>query len=157
MAAFQHALPRLLSERRSFRLLRPGVQLRLVSYVLAVSLVFGLLFAVNSWAAYARLFEAVLEGAPTDLAADVTAQTHHYARVTLVLLAAYGIAVVALTIAYLNRLLGPTVAIERHVRALEMGNYRSRIELRGDDAVYHELAGRLNRLAQQLDRPPLDY
>ncbi len=136
--------------RQSFRLLRPGVQLRLAFYVLGVSLGFAMLFAFNSWAAYGPIFDATLSTSPAPFAAEIGAQTKNYVGVSLVLLVGYSLTVLALTIAYMQRLLGPTVAMERHVRALERGDYTSRMTIREDEMLYREVAGRLNRLATRL-------
>jgi hypothetical protein len=40
--------------------------------------------------------------------------------------------------------------MERHVRALERGDYTSRMTIREDEMLYREVAGRLNRLATRL-------
>lgn len=137
--------------RRSFRLLRPRAQLRLAAYVLAVSFGFGLLFALNSWAAFARIFDATFGITAPVLMEEIGAQAWSYLSVTLALLVGYTITVVAVTISYLHRLLGPTIAMERHVRALEHGEFESRVTLRDDDEHYAELAERLNRLATRLE------
>lgn len=137
--------------RHSFRLLRPGVQLRLALYVLGVSLGFALLFAFNSWAAYGRIFDATLASSPAPFAHEIGAQTKNYVGVSLVLLVGYSLTVLAVTIAYLHRLLGPTVALERHVRALERGDYTSRMTVRENEMLYRDMAGRLNRLAIRLE------
>jgi hypothetical protein len=148
------ALPESLAsqgERRSFRLSRPRVQLRLALYVLAVSLGFAMLFAFNSWAAYGRIFDATLSISPRPIADELGAQTKNYVGVSLVLLVGYSLTVMAVTIAYMHRLLGPTVALERHVRALERGDYTSRMSVRENEMLYRDMAGRLNRLAIRLE------
>jgi hypothetical protein len=139
------------SERQSFRLLRPRVQLRLALYVVGVSLGFAMLFAFNSWAAYGRIFDATLSVSPAPIADEIGAQTKNYVGVSLVLLVGYSLTVMAVTIAYMHRLLGPTVALERHVRALERGDYTSRMSVRENEMLYRDMAGRLNRLAIRLE------
>ena len=137
--------------RHSFRLLRPRVQLRLGLYVLGVSLGFALLFAFKSWAAYGRIFDATLASSPSVFGDELGAQTKNYVGVSLVLLVGYSLTVLAVTIAYVHRLIGPTVAMERHVRALERGDYTSRMAVREDEMLYRDMAQRLNRLATRLE------
>ena len=153
MEALAPAIPERLrrDERRSFRLLRPRVQLRLAAYVLVLSFGFAILFALNSWAAYSQIFDATMRLSIPGLVEEIAGQTRSYVGVSVVLLAGYTIAVVAMTIAFLHRVLGPTVALERHVKALEEGNYGSRLSLRDADVLYHELETRLNNLATRLE------
>ena len=137
--------------RRSFRLLHPGAQLRLALYVLAVGLGFGILFVLNSYAAYGRLFDAAMALSEPVLAKEIQAQTSSYLGVSLALVAGYAACVLAITVVYLRRLLGPLVAMERHVKALEFGNYSSRLVLREDNPLHRGLVRRLNGLATRLD------
>lgn len=139
-------------QRRSIRFSVPGPQMRLASSVLGVALVFGVLFAANSYAAYARLFGATLSLAPKVLVAEIAEQTHHYLAVSAVLLVGLVFAVGAVSVATLHRLLGPLVAIERHVQALSAGHYTARLELRTSDAVFATVARQLNDLARELER-----
>ena len=137
-------------QRRAFRLLHPGVQLRLAAYVLAVTAGFAALFAFNSWAAYGEIYGATLSSTEAPFEQEIGAQTRSYVGVSLVLLVGYSLTMLAVTIAYVHRLIGPTVAVERHVRALERGDFTSRVALRDDEVLYTELAYRLNGLATRL-------
>lgn len=147
-----HSRPNGLSQRRAVRFSVPGPQLRLASSVLAVSLAFVGLLALNSYAAFGQLFGATLSLAPAELADEITAQTRHYLNVSAALFAGLAIAVTAVSAAALHRLFGPLVAVERHVRALAAGNYAHRIRLRSGDGVWSEVARRLNELAQDLEQ-----
>jgi hypothetical protein len=137
--------------RRTLRLIKPQAQLKLAVYLLFVSLVFGGLVAGNSWSAYARLIEATLVTAPAPLKNDILEQTRNYMNISLALLLGYVLAVLAVTIGYLHRLIGPTVAIERQLRAMLRGDYASRLELRNNDDLYTELADQLNELASRIE------
>jgi hypothetical protein len=137
--------------RRSVRLIRPRVQLTLAVYLLAISFGFGLLVAFNSWSAYARLFDGTLSSAPAPFRQDIMAQTHLYLNTSFALLGGYIVAILAVTIGYLHRVVGPTIALERHLRALQRGDYASRVSLRSDDHLYAELADQLNELASRLE------
>jgi len=141
-----------MSQRRAVRFSVPGPQLRLALSVLAVALAFGVLFAANSYAAFAQLFGATLSLAPSVLVEEIAAQTRHYLGVSAVLFVGLALAVTAVSAAALHRLLGPLVAVERHVRALASGNYAHRIQLRGGDGVWSEVARRLNELARDLEQ-----
>ena len=113
--------------RRTVRLIKPRAQLKLAAYLVTISLGFCLIEGFNSWSAYGRLVEASLATAPTLLKQDIVEQTQAYLNSSLVLLAGYVIVVLAVTIGYMHRLLGPPSRIERHLRALQRGDYASRI------------------------------
>ncbi len=138
--------------RRAVRLIKPRAQLKLAAYLLILSGGFGLIQAFNSWSAYGQLAEAALATAPDPLKQDLLDQTQAYLNASLVLLVGYVLAVLAVSIGYLHRLLGPTVALERHLRALRRGDFTARVSLRGEDGhLYSELANQLNDLAAQFE------
>jgi hypothetical protein len=137
--------------RRTIRMVRPGVQLKLAIYLLAVTFGFAVLLGLNCWAAYGRLFHGTLATAPAPFAQDIVEQTQPFLHSTLALLGGYVLAMLGVTIAYLHRVVGPIVALERHLRALQRGEYASRISLRSSDHLYAELADQLNDLASRLD------
>ena len=137
--------------RRTLRLIKPQAQLKLGVYLLFVSLVFGGLVAANSWSAYAKLFEATLSTAPAPLKHDILEQTRNYMNISLALLLGYVLTILAVTIGYLHRLIGPTVALERQLRAMLRGDYSSRLELRSNDDLYTELGDQINELASRIE------
>ena len=137
--------------RHALRLLRPRVQLTLAAYLLAVSFVFGALMAFNSWSAYGRLFEGTLSTAAAPFRQDIAEQSRLYMQTSLALAGGYVVAMLLVTVAYLHRVVGPTIALERHVRALQRGEYGSRVALRSSDHLYAELADQLNELAARLE------
>jgi hypothetical protein len=137
--------------RRTVRLINPRAQLKLAGYLLFITLFFGVLVAFNSWSAYGKLFEGTLSTAPAPFKQDILDQTHSYLNISLVLLAAYVFVVLAVTIGYLHRLIGPTVAIERQLRAMLRGDYSARLSLRSGDDLYSDLANHVNDLANRLE------
>jgi hypothetical protein len=141
-----------ISERRAWRLDRPGPLLRLAASVLGATVLFGLLAVGNSVAAYGALVGSVLSTAPDVFGADIDEQTAHYAVVSATLALAYTFVVMAICVSFVHRLTGPTVALERHARALKSGEYGARVSLRGGDRVHAELARHLNDLAATLER-----
>jgi methyl-accepting chemotaxis protein len=138
-------------ERRFVRFSAPRQQLRLATAVFALTLGFAALIGLNSYAAYGRLTEAMFAVLPVAFREDVVYQTTQYATITIELLLAYALALIVLCGAYVNRLTGPAVALERHVRALRSGDYRSRVRLRGGGDLHAGLARQLNELAEQLE------
>ena len=138
--------------RRTIRLIKPRAQLKLAAYLLCITLVFAVLVAFNSWSAYGKLFEGTLSTAPAPFKQDIMEQTHSYMNISLVLLAGYVLVVLAVTIGYLHRLIGPTVAVERQLRAMLRGDYTSRLTLRSGDDLYADLANHLNDLTNRLEQ-----
>lgn len=139
------------NQRHTLRLVQPGPQLRMGLAVIAVTLGFGLLFAANSYAAFGTLYATTLSTAPKIFEGDIFAQALPYLYVSLAILAGYVLAVLGVCVAMLHRLLGPTVALERQVRSLKLGDYSARISLRSDDHAYAELARHLNELGERLE------
>ena len=137
--------------RRSVRLIKPGVQVKLAIYLIAVTFGFTLLLAYNGWAAYGRLFAGSGTTAPAPFERDIIEQTRPFVHASLALLGGYVIAMLAITIAYLHRVVGPIVALERHLRALQRGDYTARVTLRSSDHLYADLADQLNELASRLE------
>ncbi len=137
-------------QRRTFRRIGGGVELRLGLLLLGITCVFAVLFAMNSQAAFSKIYAALLRTAPEILEGEIGAQASAYLLASAAILVGYLIAVFAVCIAFMNRLLGPTVALERHVRALKLGDYDTRLKLRSGDHAYNEVARHLNELAERL-------
>lgn len=141
--------------RRTLRLAQPGLQLRLAGAVLAVTLGYGLLFGLNTYGAFGRLYTATLSWAPSALGEDIGAQAQSYLRVSLALFLALATTLGGVCVAVLHRVLGPTVALERSVRALARGDYSQRVVLREGEIVFATLAQQLNTLADRLEAEEL--
>jgi len=137
--------------RRTIRMIRPGVQLKLALYLLGVSFVFALMLVFNSYAAYGKMLHGTLATAPAPFAQDIVEQTQPFLKTTSALLGGYVLTVLGVTIAYLHRVVGPIVAIERHLRALQRGEYSARVTVRSSDHLYTEVAEQLNELASRLE------
>ena len=140
------------AQRRSIRLHEPGTQLRLPAYLLGVSLGFSGLFALNVWAAYSSVYDMTLSLAPTSFEGVIQSQTGDFLAVTAIIAVAYAVVVLAVTAGYLHKVIGPTIALKRHVQSLKKGEYGSRIVLRDGHPVYLDLASNLNDLAERLQR-----
>ncbi len=135
------------SQRRLLSWLQPALQLRLFGLVVLVTAGFALLFGVNSYAAYGRLYEALLAAAPGGFAGEIRDQTAAYLVVSSLIFLAYALALLAVSAAYVDHLIGPTVALQRQVRALQRGDYTARAVLRQGNRAFRGLAGELNGLA----------
>jgi hypothetical protein len=140
------------TRRRTVRLIRPRVQLKLAAYLLLLSSFFVAAEAFNSWSAYGHMAAHTLSFAPEGLKQDVLDQTQSYLHTSFALLGAFVFALLVFSIGYVHRLLGPIVAIERQLRALRNGDYSARITLREGDHLYHDLANQINHLAAQLQQ-----
>jgi hypothetical protein len=141
-----------ISQRRAWRLACPRPLLRLAFSVLGTSVLFGLLAVANSYAAFGPLLGSALSTAPAVFGTEIDAQTAHYVVVSATLALGYALAVIAVCVSFVHRITGPTVALERHARALKGGLYASRVALRDGDRVHTDLARHLNDLAAQLER-----
>ena len=124
----------------------------LAGYLIALTVVFGAVSAFNSWSAFGAIYKALLVTAAAPFEAEILGQARLYLNTSLALFAGYVVCVLAVTIGYVHRLIGPTVALERHLRALRRGEYGERVNLRSNDRLYGELAEHLNELTSRLDR-----
>lgn len=134
-------------------LLKPMVQVRLGLY----SIVLGVLFAAGTlgvlYAALDRTTMLLL--GLIDEKAEATriiSQQFEQAAIYLVVLSVvFVVSTVSVSILYTHRLVGPTYAFRRHLRALREGRYEVRTMLRKNDA-FTEVADDLNLLAEELQR-----
>ncbi len=140
--------------RRAIRLPAPFAQLKLPVYLLILTLAFGALFAWHSTAAYERLYGLVISSIPESHRVLLLDQTRDFAIVSATILTGYALFVLGVCLAYSHGLLGPLVALRRHVQALKHGEYGSRVELRESDTAYLGVAQDLNDLAQSLAGGP---
>ncbi len=140
--------------RRAIRLPAPFAQLKLPVYLLILTLAFGALFAWHSIAAYERLYGLVISSIPESHRVLLLDQTRDFAIVSATILTGYALFVLGVCLAYSHGLLGPLVALRRHVQALKDGEYGSRVELRESDRAYLDVAQDLNDLAQSLAGGP---
>jgi hypothetical protein len=138
--------------RRLIRLIHPATQMRSALAVLGVSLLFGVILAWNCYYAFAHLHHIAAATADPAFKEQFAAQIRTFMQVSGLILIAYVLAMVGTCVALTHRLLGPTVALGRHVQSLKNGNYRFRIHLRKSDGVFQPLAQELNQLTEILAR-----
>jgi len=151
------SLPRWLAlppteQRSAFRLSRPRHQVGLAAALLGVSALFAALSVANLYAAYGPLLRYTIEAAPAVYGDDIVEQTTNYVVVSSALVVAYALAIAGLGVAYVHRVAGPTVELERHVRALRRGDTESRVRLRHGQSIHGGLAKELNSLAEVMAR-----
>jgi len=143
------------NEHRKARnlLLKPGLQLKLAFYFLLLSL--GFIFTTVLFAKlYFEQTYITLVGNTTQsqyIQAVVTQQIHDFKSLSMLLLAVYVVMVVVVATVYTHRMIGPTLPILRHIKALKEGFYSHRVKLREYDC-FQELADELNGLAETLEQ-----
>ena len=137
--------------RRTIRLLRPAVQLRLPLYLLGISLFFVAAMAAVAYAGLMQPIGFVVAELPQSLAATLALVLRDFATVASAATLAYVLVVLLVSVVYMKRLVGPVVAFHRHVEALKNGDYHSRVQLRDKDC-FEDLAQDLNELAGLLER-----
>ena len=140
--------------RRAIRFPAPFAQLKLPVYLLILTLAFGALFAWQSTAAYERLHGLVISSMPDSHRVMIRDQTRDFAIVAAAMLTDYALFVLGACLSYTPGLLGPLVALRRHIQALKDGQYGSRVELRKSDTAYLAVAQDLNDLAESLAGSP---
>lgn len=142
-----------LNPRRKFwnALQRPGLQLRLPLYLIAITGLFVGLLTAHTYDVYGRLFElAVAESSqPEWFERTLAAQSGDFGLVWGALTLGYMLSVLVMCIVYVHRMVGPLVPMRRHVEAIKNGDYASRVHLRDGDA-FHDVAEELNDLAASL-------
>jgi HAMP domain-containing protein len=142
-----------LDERRKARnfLLKPGIQLRLPLYVLLLSFTFVLLAVLFGNLYFEQTYITLLQTTTQSEYVQrlLARQTQEFKELALLLLSGYVLLMIVVTVIYTHRLIGPTIPILRHVKALQEGRYAHRVSLRKHDA-FSELADELNSLAEKL-------
>jgi hypothetical protein len=141
-------------ERRKARnyLLKPAFQLKLPLYTLLLSFTFGSAALLVGYIYFEQLYAMMIENTTQGdyLRETVNQQTGNFIEASVTLMIGYVLLMVAVTTIYTHRIIGPTVAITRHIRALKNGLYSHRVNLRKHDAL-KDLAGELNELAETLE------
>ena len=141
--------------KRSARnfLLQPTLQLRLGFISILVATFFCCLIIGLAYISLSSFYSMVLD--LTDLREEVVQILDQYVSsmswwiIGLVLV--YLTINVGLSIYYTHRLVGPTIAFRRHILALIDGDFKSRVNLRKNDA-FEEVAEALNKLAEKLEK-----
>jgi len=133
-------------------LLKPALQLKLVLYVLLLSLGFVLVTVLFGKLYFEQTYITLVENTTQAeyIQAIITQQLHDFKSLSLLLLVVYAVLMVVLATVYTHHMIGPMRPIRRHVKALQDGLYSHRVKLRGYDC-FQELAGELNALAETLE------
>ena len=157
MTNYLHTLLKIMGndERRKARnfLLKPMLQMKLPLYILILSFTFGLLAMLVGFVYFEQLYAMMLENTSQTsyLQETVSEQTGNFVEALIMLLIGYVLLMTGITTIYTHRMIGPTITIKRHVRALKKGIYSSRISLRRRDE-FKDLAEELNELAEILEK-----
>ena len=142
-------------ERRKARnlLLRPVLQIKLPLYIILLSVTFGGLAMLLGYFYFEQLYMMMLENTTQGsyLQETISEQLGNFMESSVMLLIGYVFLVAGITIIYTHRMIGPTVTINRHIRALQEGRYASRVTLRKNDE-HKDLAAELNELAEILEQ-----
>ena len=143
------------NEHRKARnlLLKPVLQLKLALYVLLLSLTFALITVLFGKLYFEQTFVTLVENTTQAeyIQAVITQQIHGFKSLSLLLFAVYVVLVVVLATVYTHRMIGPTLPIMRHIKAMKDGFYSHRVKLRHYDC-FQELADELNALAETLEK-----
>lgn len=144
-----------LNEYRKARnmLLRPSFQLKLPLYILLLSVTFLMLglFLGNLYFQQTYMSMIATSTQPDYLQEVITRQAHEYKLLSALLLVVYAALVAVITTIFTHRLIGPTLPIRRHIRALREGRYTHRVKLRAHDGL-QDVAEDLNELAAALEQ-----
>ena len=156
MNATQSILRRLgLSENRKAAnlLLKPVLQLKLALYAIMLTMIFLCTTVFFGKMYFEQTYITLVENTTQAeyIQAVVTQQVHQFKSMFQLLLVVYSVLMVVLITVYTHRMIGPTLPIMRHIRALRDGFYSQRVRLRRHDC-FQELADELNKLAETLEK-----
>lgn len=143
---------RVKKRRLSNLLLQPLLQTQIGLYCIVISFIFAALIAMILYQNLGSLFDvffSLTDGRVT-LQEVTTAYLQNIQAWVFLLLAAYVVSTIGISILYTHRLVGPTVAFRRHLDAIEAGDYTYRTILRKNDA-FQEVAKRLNEVSEFLE------
>jgi HAMP domain-containing protein len=143
-----------LNEYRKARnlLLKPAFQLKLPIYILLLSVTFLMLglFLGNLYFQQTYMSMLATSTQPDYLQQVIARQAHEFKFLSALLLLVYAALVTVITTIFTHRLIGPTLPIRRHIRALKEGLYSHRVTLRAHDGL-QDVAEELNELAAALE------
>lgn len=141
------------NRRASNILLRPMLQLKLALYALILTLIFVSITVLFAKLYFEQTYITLVENTTQAeyIQAVLTEQVHSFKSMSLLVLVVYSVLMVALVSVYTHRMIGPTLPIMRHIKALKNGFYGHRVKLRRHDC-FQELAEELNALAKELER-----
>ncbi len=142
---------KLLKRRLSNFLLQPLIQTRIGAYCMLLSFLFAGMIAAIIYVHLGKLFGFIIEmtDAPEEVQTIILSYLSSIQTWVYLTLGAYIVFVLAISIWYTHRLVGPMVAFKRHFEALQNGNFSHRTNLRKNDA-FHEAANELNKATEML-------
>lgn len=142
---------KLLKRRLSNFLLQPIIQTRLGLYCILLSFIFAGVIAAIVYVHLGQLFGFIIEmtDAPEEVQTIILSYLSSIQTSVYLALGSYILFVLAISIWYTHRLVGPMVAFKRHFEALQQGNFTHRTNLRKNDA-FHEAANELNKATEFL-------
>ncbi len=142
---------KLLKRRLSNFLLQPLLQTRIGAYCILLSFLLAGMIAAIIYVHLGKLFGFIIEmtDAPEEVQTIILSYLSSIQTWVYLTLGAYILFVLAISIWYTHRLVGPMVAFKRHFEALQNGNFTHRTNLRKNDA-FHEAANELNKATEML-------
>jgi hypothetical protein len=147
------ARPQIIKRRMRNFLLQPLLQVKIGLYCILLSV--GLMLSVGAilYANLSKILNLILQLTDVPEEARDVLMKHVWGMSGWLLLAAaiYLVLTILVSVFFTHRLIGPTIAFRRHIRALSEGRFSARTFLRNGDA-FEEVAEELNRLSEILER-----
>jgi nitrate/nitrite-specific signal transduction histidine kinase len=141
----------IIKRRLSNFLLQPLVQTKIGLYCIILSLLFASVIAAIVYYNMGQLFQFIIDltDAPNEVQDIIL---NHLSSIQIWIytsLGVYILLIIAVSIWYTHRLVGPMVAFQKHFEALERGDFSHRTNLRRHDA-FHDAANALNNATETL-------
>ncbi len=143
---------RVVKRQLSNFLLQPLLQTKIGLYCIGLSLVFGACVVSILYVNLSQLYSFIiaLTDAPEEVETIILNYLSSLQNWIYLSIGTYIGTVVAVSIWYTHRLVGPMVAFKRHFEALDAGDFSHRTVLRKGDA-FHEAANTLNQATVSLE------
>ena len=134
-------------------LLQPVIQLRIAAWSAFASAIFGFAIALVFYYSLRSISNAFVDiGHLDDETINNAYQMFEWIRISaLTLLISQVFVSIAVSLVTTHRLVGPTVAMRRQIRAMINGHYGQKITVRDSDA-FTDMAEDLNELSEQLSK-----
>jgi len=134
-------------------LLQPVIQLRIAAWSAFASAMFGFAISLVFYYSLRSISNAFADiGHLDDETINNAYQMFEWVRISaLTLLVSQVFVSIAVSLVTPHRLVGPTVAMRRQIRAMINGQYGQKITVRDNDA-FTDLAEDLNELSEQLSK-----
>jgi methyl-accepting chemotaxis protein len=131
--------------------LQPFLQIKLGMYCLILSILFVVSLGLVLYVNLENLYNVVLEltGVRSEVIPLIESSIAPAKTQLLLLSGIYILLTLLISMLYTHRLVGPTIAFRRHIRAISDGDFKLRTNLRPGDA-FSEVADDLNKLSEKL-------